>query len=78
MSSAEKRVLDRLYLRCALALVVVLAAFLLRQGLTHYFGLRLPPFIFFYPAVMLSALRKLITQSPPPMQLKGSHDTRRS
>jgi PAS domain S-box-containing protein len=56
MSSAEKRVLDRLYLRCALALVVVLAAFLLRQGLTHYFGLRLPPFIFFYPAVMLSAL----------------------
>jgi PAS domain S-box-containing protein len=56
MPGAEKRKLERPYLRFALAAVVVLAAFLLRQTLVLHFALELPAFITFYPAVMVVAL----------------------
>jgi len=42
--------------RCILAVVVTCAAFACRQILVKHFGLNLPPFILFYPAVMFVAL----------------------
>jgi K+-sensing histidine kinase KdpD len=43
-------------IRYALALIVVLAALFARQVLVNALGGQLPPFITFYPAVMLIAL----------------------
>jgi PAS domain S-box-containing protein len=45
-----------LALRIGNTIGLVVAAFLLRQILVHYFGFALPPFITFYPAVMIVAL----------------------
>ncbi len=56
MSEVNKGVLNRPYLRFVTAAVVVAVAFLLRQTMVHYLGVELPPFITFYPAVMLVAL----------------------
>ncbi len=56
MFEAFKRWLDRRHLRFAVALVVVLAAFQARQFAVTVFGAELPPFITFYPAVMIVAL----------------------
>jgi diguanylate cyclase (GGDEF)-like protein/PAS domain S-box-containing protein len=56
MSDVEMRGLNRPTLRFALAVVAVIAAFLLRQTLVLRFGIELPVFIIFYPAVMLVAL----------------------
>jgi PAS domain S-box-containing protein len=42
--------------RYSIALAAVAAAALLRQSLQHFCGHELPPFILFYPAVMLVAL----------------------
>jgi len=43
-------------LRIGNTIGLVAAAFLLRQILVHYFGIALPPFITFYPAIMIVAL----------------------
>jgi len=56
MAETEGHKLDRPLLRCTVAACLVLAAFLLRQSLNFYFGLDLPAFITFYPAIMLAAL----------------------
>jgi PAS domain S-box-containing protein len=56
MSETKEREPNRLYVRCALAAILVIAAFLLHQGLALYLGLDLPAFITFFPAVMLAAL----------------------
>ncbi len=56
MSENDEREPDRPYVRSALAAILVIAAFLLHQGLALYLGLDLPPFITFFPAVMLAAL----------------------
>jgi PAS domain S-box-containing protein len=48
--------IGRLALRLGNAIVLVAAAFLLRQILVQYFGIALPPFITFYPAIMIVAL----------------------
>jgi diguanylate cyclase (GGDEF)-like protein/PAS domain S-box-containing protein len=57
MLDDEKRGLDRRTGRFGLAVVAVIAAFLLRQTLVLRFGIELPVFILFYPAVMLVAVR---------------------
>jgi len=46
----------RTYLRGTAATVAVVAAFLLRYAVAHYLGLELPPYIFFYPSVMIAAI----------------------
>ena len=48
--------LDRPTLRITFAVIVVAAAFLLRQILVRQFGIILPPFITLYPAVIIVAL----------------------
>ena len=55
MSKADTVVLDRPHLRFIIATIVVCAAFLLRYAISHYLGVQLPPFITFYPAVMVIA-----------------------
>ncbi len=52
----HSRVLKRSYLRPAVGAVVVAFAFLLRLMLVRYFSVELPPFLTFYPAVMVVAL----------------------
>ena len=56
MLKAEKRMLDRLYVRVTISAVAVIAAFLLRQSMVRYLGMELPPFITFYPIIMVVAL----------------------
>ena len=57
MSEAEENgAANRLYLRCGIAVLVVLAAFILRKAMGHLLGTAFPAFITFYPAVMLVAL----------------------
>ena len=56
MSQAGKSVLDRNLPALYHCTVVVVAAFLLRQAISHYLGVQLPPFITFYPAAMVVAL----------------------
>ena len=56
MLKAEKHVLDRLYVRFTISAVAVIAAFLLRQSMVQYLGMELPPFITFYPIVMVVAV----------------------
>ena len=46
----------RLIARYAMAVVLVLAALLLRLAFIRYFGMQLPPFITCFPAIMLVAL----------------------
>jgi signal transduction histidine kinase/CheY-like chemotaxis protein len=46
---------ERTTVRYTLAVAIVIAAFVLRLELIHLFSLDLPPFILFYPAVMLAA-----------------------
>jgi PAS domain S-box-containing protein len=48
--------IGRLAFRIGNAIGLVAAAFLLRQILVQYFGFALPPFITFYPAIMIVAL----------------------
>ena len=56
MSGVRVPRINRLALRIGNTIGLVAAAFLLRQILVHYFGLAPPPFITFYPAVMIVAL----------------------
>jgi diguanylate cyclase (GGDEF)-like protein/PAS domain S-box-containing protein len=56
MLEAEKRGLDSPARRFAVAVAVIVAVFLLRQMVVLRFGLELPAFFTFYPAVMLLAL----------------------
>jgi PAS domain S-box-containing protein len=55
MPETEKSVMDRTYPRFGIAVVIVLAALLLRQMMVRYFHVELSPFITFYPAVMAVA-----------------------
>jgi PAS domain S-box-containing protein len=55
MPEIESTILDRPTVRVALSGVTVATAFLLRQVLVR-FGNELPPFIAFYPAVMIAAV----------------------
>jgi len=56
MLDVSKGMLRKLYVRYALAAVVVAASFLLRYMLVHRYGLKLPPFLISYPAIMLVSL----------------------
>jgi PAS domain S-box-containing protein len=56
MSEVDKSALNRPYLRFVAAVVLVVMALLLRQTTVHYLGAELPPFILFYPAVMIVAV----------------------
>jgi diguanylate cyclase (GGDEF)-like protein/PAS domain S-box-containing protein len=56
MARGKKSALTRHVLRIALAALVVLAGFLLRQIFLLYFGVTLPPFVILLPAVMIDAL----------------------
>ncbi|MGA2806867.1 MAG: PAS domain S-box protein [Terracidiphilus sp.] len=56
MSGVEKSKLDQPALRVAFATLVVVAALLLRQLLQQHSGAGLPPFITFFPAVMIIAM----------------------
>jgi PAS domain S-box-containing protein len=51
-----KAVLDRPYARYAMAVVVAAASFLLRYFLVQGLGLALPPFITFFPAIIIVAV----------------------
>ncbi len=55
MAQTEKRLFDRLSMRLAIVTVAVLAAFLLRLAILHFFPIE-APFVTFYPAVMIVAL----------------------
>ena len=57
LPTADERQSYSPYLRYVLAVFLVLAALLLRLALERGFGLDLPEFILFYPAVMFAALR---------------------
>jgi PAS domain S-box-containing protein len=56
MSNGRKGIVDRTYLRVVIAVGAVAVAFALRQSIVHYVGINLPPYITFYPAVILIAL----------------------
>jgi len=56
MSEVEDSPLHRPYLRFAFAALIVAAAILLRLAIVRLIGAELPPFITFYPAVMVAAL----------------------
>jgi len=56
LAGASQRELFTPALRLTLAAAITMAAFLLRQGLQHRFGIVLPPYITFYPAIMVIAL----------------------
>ena len=56
MAEAEDSPLHRPYLRFAFAVVVIAAALLLHRAIVHAIGAELPPFITFYPAIMVVAL----------------------
>jgi PAS domain S-box/diguanylate cyclase (GGDEF) domain len=56
MSRVEFKPPVRFLLRYSLTIVLVLEAFLLRQSLEMQFGISLPPYITFYPAVILISL----------------------
>ncbi|MDR3727199.1 MAG: EAL domain-containing protein [Terracidiphilus sp.] len=56
MLKAEKRKLDQPLLGLVFAVAVVIAAFLVRQVVVLGLGIDLPPFITFYPAVMIVAV----------------------
>jgi PAS domain S-box-containing protein len=56
MPEADDSYLRRPHLRFVVAVVVVVAAFLLRLAMVRYIGDELPAFITFYPAVMVAAL----------------------
>jgi signal transduction histidine kinase len=57
MQGVARPQLGHLAVRLTSAVVVALAAFLLRQVLTRRFGIGLPPFVTLYPAVVIVALR---------------------
>ena len=48
--------LGRAWVRYGAALLVVIVAFLLRQAIVDALGPGIPPYLTFYPAVMLAAL----------------------
>jgi PAS domain S-box-containing protein len=56
MSDTHKGLLDRPYARYAMAVVVVAASFLLRHFLVQGLGLAMPPFITFFPAIIIVAV----------------------
>jgi diguanylate cyclase (GGDEF)-like protein/PAS domain S-box-containing protein len=56
MSNTDKRKLDRPDFGLIFAAVVVAASFLVRQFLVSYLHFDLPPFITFYPAIMIAAV----------------------
>jgi PAS domain S-box-containing protein len=56
MRDIFKAVLDRPFVRYALAVVVVAASFLLRYFLVQGLGLAMPPFITFFPAIIIVAV----------------------
>src|SRR5271157_641497 len=56
MPDYSRSVFDRPIARYAMAVLVVVAAFLLRWLLVQGFGLEMPTFITFYPAIMLVAV----------------------
>jgi PAS domain S-box-containing protein len=56
MSDVPKAALTRPTVRYAMAIGVVVAAFLLRLIVTQYLGIELPPFITLFPAVMIAAI----------------------
>jgi signal transduction histidine kinase len=56
MRDISKATLDRPFARYAMAVVVVAASFLLRYFLVQGLGLAMPPFITFFPAVMIVAV----------------------
>jgi diguanylate cyclase (GGDEF)-like protein/PAS domain S-box-containing protein len=56
MLKAEKRMFDRPFLGLIAAVFIVTAAFLIRQFLVLYLRFDLPPFITFYPAIMIAAV----------------------
>ena len=56
MSRAIKIQLDRPIVQLVLTAALVIAAFLARQTMLRSFGIDLPEFILFYPAIMLVAL----------------------
>jgi PAS domain-containing protein len=55
MRDISQAVLDRPFVRYATAVVVLAASFFLRYFLVQGLGLSLPPFVTFYPAIMLVA-----------------------
>jgi PAS domain S-box-containing protein len=55
MPDASRSVLDRPLFRYLMAVVVVAGAFLLRHFLVSNLGMEMPPFLTFYPAIMLVA-----------------------
>jgi PAS domain S-box-containing protein len=56
MRDISKAVLDKPLARYALAVVVVAASFLLRSFLVQGLGLAMPPFITFFPAIIIVAV----------------------
>jgi PAS domain S-box-containing protein len=56
MWGISKAVLDRPFARYAMAVVVVAASFLLRHFLVRGLGLAMPPFITFFPAIIIVAV----------------------
>src|ERR1035438_5012407 len=56
MRDISKAVLDRPFARYAMAVVVVAASVLLRYFLVQGLGLAMPPFITFFPAIMIVAV----------------------
>jgi signal transduction histidine kinase/CheY-like chemotaxis protein len=56
MRDISKAVLGRPFARYAMAIVVVAAAFLLRYYLVQGLGLAMPPFITFFPAIIIVAV----------------------
>jgi signal transduction histidine kinase/CheY-like chemotaxis protein len=56
MRDISKAVLDRPFARYAMAVVVVAASFLLRSFLVQGLGLAMPPFITFFPAIIIVAV----------------------
>ena len=56
MSEVNAYKLYRPTFRIALGTVAVIAAFLIRQVMVVHYGIELPPFITFYPTIMVVAL----------------------
>jgi PAS domain S-box-containing protein len=53
---AENRTLAGIFIRCSIAVIAVVVALFIRQGLVQLLGHDLPPFIIFYPTIMVVAL----------------------
>lgn len=57
MAEARVHLFDKPPVSFTAATLAAVAPFLLRQYLEHHFGYQLPPFLFFFPGILLIALR---------------------